>query len=176
MARILLVHQSECRHILAYFGIDSFLEHYFGWILNDAHNLVVYFYLFLVTGGMATFFFTTALYIPHDPFVKSLFVQMTAVPLIGDWFKLRLEVPKFSQLLPEWHLNTLTYYENQYVSSFHWYIIPLLFVMPYISLRLTSKTNAGRVTRQNLDKLLLIYDYDYVLFDNKFCSTCLLQK
>jgi hypothetical protein len=151
------------------------LVYHSNWIIHGRNNLVLYFYLFLVVGGLLAFFASAARHIPHDQYIGTIFKILERTPLIGPFYKMDT-VNKINEMLPIWHRQKLNYYENPYLGSYHWYIIFVSFSLPYMLLFLTSYSNPGIITSGNVMKVLTRYDYDWILFHDKFCVSCLLQK
>ena len=56
--------------------------------------------------------------------------------------------------------------------AWHRWIAPLIITSPFISFFKASNSNPGEIHAHNLDKVLNLWDYDYILFTPKTCSTC----
>lgn len=65
---------------------------------------------------------------------------------------------------------------NAYVPSYHLYFIPPAIALLIGSFLATSFTDPGIITAHNVNQALRTYEYDYVLFFPKDCSTCVLPK
>ncbi|KAI8813870.1 DHHC palmitoyltransferase-domain-containing protein [Cladochytrium replicatum] len=63
-----------------------------------------------------------------------------------------------------------------YLGSFHRVLVPLAISACLGSFALASYSDPGAVTSSNVRKALKIYDYDHVIFAEKQCSTCLIDK
>lgn len=174
---VLVLNLFKLRSILRNSGLSQLLSQYFGWIIYEKHNLVLYFYLFLVGGGGFVFFSTCAMHIPYDNLFRNIFIAGSQAPIFGAWFvKILDNTEKFNQHLPKWHTDTLEFYRNPYLSTNHWYYMVVIFILPYISLYKVSSADPGKITNENIQQHLKSYDYDYIIFHDKFCTTCLLQK
>ncbi|KAI8899928.1 DHHC palmitoyltransferase-domain-containing protein [Globomyces pollinis-pini] len=65
---------------------------------------------------------------------------------------------------------------NPYVPKYHWWIILFVIVTTYGSFFIASKSNPGMITHTNIKHYSSLYDYDHILFEKRFCKTCLLDK
>ncbi|KAI8903769.1 DHHC palmitoyltransferase-domain-containing protein [Gorgonomyces haynaldii] len=65
---------------------------------------------------------------------------------------------------------------NPYLSPLHFYILPFVVTSPFLWFTVASQSDPGRVTKDNLDSMLSMWQYDYVLYDPKECRTCKTKK
>ncbi|ORX73516.1 zf-DHHC-domain-containing protein [Anaeromyces robustus] len=65
---------------------------------------------------------------------------------------------------------------NQFLGPIHFYIMPVVIAFIYVSFYVASVSNPGYVTKENVDKLCKHFKYDHILFSERTCETCKLQK
>ncbi|CAG8480238.1 4766_t:CDS:2 [Paraglomus brasilianum] len=63
-----------------------------------------------------------------------------------------------------------------YLSRIHLYTSNLIIIFTYATMFIASRSDPGRVTRENVFKACKAFQYDLVLFEPKQCRTCLIQK
>ncbi|KAJ3197363.1 hypothetical protein HK101_004239 [Irineochytrium annulatum] len=65
---------------------------------------------------------------------------------------------------------------NKLLSEYHRYIIPIAITTVYFCFFKASWSDSGAITKENVNRAIELWDYDYILFNPKECSTCNLLK
>ncbi|KAI9208649.1 DHHC palmitoyltransferase-domain-containing protein [Polychytrium aggregatum] len=65
---------------------------------------------------------------------------------------------------------------NQFLSPIHRITLPLALFFVYGSYYAICNSDPGTLTKRNIEQAKRMYDYDFVLFTPKECSTCQLDK
>ncbi|WOK95966.1 putative protein S-acyltransferase 17 isoform X1 [Canna indica] len=72
--------------------------------------------------------------------------------------------------------SSFRYIPGYYVSELHWYISMLAVGVGIILFLLTSFSDPGTVTAENVSRYLSAYPYDDIIYTEKECSTCKIIK
>ncbi|XP_064977113.1 probable protein S-acyltransferase 17 isoform X2 [Musa acuminata AAA Group] len=72
--------------------------------------------------------------------------------------------------------SSFRYIPGFYVSEFHWYTGMLAVVVGVLLFLLTSFSDPGTVTTENVSKYVSAYPYDDIIYMEKECSTCKILK
>ncbi|CAL9111361.1 unnamed protein product [Musa textilis] len=72
--------------------------------------------------------------------------------------------------------SSFRYIPGFYVSEFHWYIGMLAVGVGVLLFLLTSFSDPGTVTAENVSKYVSAYPYDDIIYMEKECSTCKILK
>jgi len=65
---------------------------------------------------------------------------------------------------------------NKFLGPIHFVIMPIVIAFIYVSFYIASVSNPGYVTKENVEKLCKHFKYDHVLYSERTCGTCKLQK
>ncbi|TPX35806.1 hypothetical protein SmJEL517_g01995 [Synchytrium microbalum] len=65
---------------------------------------------------------------------------------------------------------------NEYLGRIHLFGIPATISTVYYSFIKASITDAGTITKKNMEKAGRIWDFDYILYTPKECSTCKVDR
>ncbi|XP_042378726.1 probable protein S-acyltransferase 17 isoform X2 [Zingiber officinale] len=72
--------------------------------------------------------------------------------------------------------SSFRYIPGYYVSELHWYMGIVAVGVGVILFILTSFSDPGTVTADNVSKYVSVYPYDNIIYEEKQCGTCRIQK
>jgi len=65
---------------------------------------------------------------------------------------------------------------NQFLGPIHFIIMPIVIAFIYVSFYVACVSNPGYVTKENVNALCQHFKYDHILYSERTCDTCQLQK
>jgi len=65
---------------------------------------------------------------------------------------------------------------NRYLGPIHFFIMPIVIAFIYVSFYIACVSDPGFITKENVDGLCKHFKYDHVLYSERQCKTCQIQK